>query len=447
MVQAFSALLWQQVVSFWQQRAEQQADLCPQCQQRCERTTHEVTVTVHEQTLRVPMIYFYCRTCRRGDTPLARWLGFERGLCSSLFERELVALSTQMSFHQAAAQMLEQHGQEVNVGKVMRVTYDVAKQALGFLAHRYRQARRDLEQALPDEGIDRVVLTADGGGAPVGRLERPAPEHATKFTPLRHLPQGQRPSTHREMRVIIAHDADGPPRGPRTVDVHLAPLEQPHVSGERMVAVAVLAGFGPRTHLHGVFDMGTWIASQFERVFAGYDLDYVVDEMHVFHYVGEASQGLFPRAKQEAKRVAWYHDQTTALHEGRWASVIDALGKGEQPGVLEARRYLQNHHEHMDYPSVRAAELPSGSGEAEGGIRHLVRKRLDNAGVWCEEHLGPMGALLSLQQSGWWDEFWSWRDLHDRKLFEGRQLGLWERSFRGTGRTQKATEEAPAYAV
>ena len=41
--------------------------------------------------------------------------------------------------------------------------------------------------------------------------------------------------------------------------------------------------------------------------------------------------------------------------------------------VLVAVRYLTNHRKYMDYPSILARDLPIGSGEAESGIRHVIK--------------------------------------------------------------------------
>jgi hypothetical protein len=39
----------------------------------------------------------------------------------------------------------------------------------------------------------------------------------------------------------------------------------------------------------------------------------------------------------------------------------------------------------MDYAGARAAGLPIGSGEVEGGHRHVLQKRLKIAGAWWRE--------------------------------------------------------------
>jgi len=438
LLDALRGALWEGIQAFWKQRAELAAGACATCGRPCERAERAVRVTVSEQTLLVNRVYFYCRSCRRGNAPLAQWLGLHHGQGSAQFERHLVALSAQKSFHQAAAQMIEQHGQVVNAGKAERVTYAVARDALVYLEERHTQAGDVFHGANLPVGVDTLLVTTDGGGAPVGVLQRPprdAGQDPTqppqKTTPKRHLLQGKRQQTHREMRVVIAHALPHEHGEPRCLDVHVAPLDQPDVSGDRMLATARLAGMGTSTHIHGVFDGGTWIKPQFLRVFGDSPHSICLDRPHVIEYLSDAAKALFPDESQQEDQRVWLNDTKEHLQAGTWSTVVQNLRFSEAKDVVAARTYVENHHEDMLYSRYEAEGLPIGSGEAEGAIRHQVRARFDNAGVWREEHLSPMGALLSIRQSGWWEDFWMWRESRDVEAFRARQRGEHKRKFRG----------------
>src|SRR5262249_37178940 len=84
--------LWDGIRAFWKQRAEQVAGHCPTCGHPCECAERTIHVTVSGQSLPVSSVYYYCRSCHRGNSPLANWLGLHRGQASNLFERQLVAL-------------------------------------------------------------------------------------------------------------------------------------------------------------------------------------------------------------------------------------------------------------------------------------------------------------------------------------------------------------------
>jgi hypothetical protein len=422
--------LWNTIIGCWRDLAEQRCARCSACGHACERSSTVTSVLVDGVALSVPSTYFYCRTCKRGCTPVAQWLGLHQGLVSGGIERHVVSLSTRVSFHETVEQMREQHDQVIDVGKIQRMSYAVARDAEVFLQLQRDKAVHNLERKPPRKGVESLIVTADGGGAPVGTLHRPPPEKAKQLTPTRKLPVGTREQTHREMRVMVVH----PPQEhgeQRWVDVHLSVLDHPEVSGERMRALAALAGLGSDTHVHGVFDMGNWIRPQFVQSFGGYKFTICADQMHVLEYLGDAAKALWPQPAQEAEREAWFGAQRGHLRAGRWRTVRDALGDGEQEAVVDAWRYLDNHHEDMNYGQLHAAGWPVGSGEAEGAVRHQIRSRLDNAGVWREEHLPRMGALLSVWESGLWDDFWRWREECDVNAFRERQHGEHKRKFRG----------------
>ena len=99
--------------------------------------------------------------------------------------------------------------------------------------------------------------------------------------------------------------------------------------------------------------------------------------------------------------------------------------------VRAARRYLKKFGNFMDYPAFLEEGLGIGSGAVEGRIRHIIRRRLDVPADWREENVHLMLALLSIRESGLWDEFWQWRDANDRRRFRGRLKGEGLNRFRG----------------
>jgi len=436
--------LWNTTVAFWGELAEQRAARCPDCEHACERSPGTTSVMVAGLTLSVPATYYYCRTCKRGWTPVAQWLGLYRGLVSGGFEYHVVSLSARVSFHEAAKQMDLQHQQRVDVGKVERVTYAVARDAQIFVQLQHDRAVRNLGRMPPRKGVELLLVTTDGGGAPVGVLQRPPPEKAKKFTPVRHLPIGTRAQTHREMRAIVIHGPDE--RGQqRCVDVHLSVLDHPDVSGKRMRAVAAMAGLGSRTHVHGVFDMGTWIRRQFVAVFGDYKQTICADQQHLRTYLKAAASTMF---ETDQERQQWLDEQVGHMRGGRWRSIVEALGSGEQKEVDDARKYIVNHHEDMNkYGQLQALGLPVGSGEAEGAIRHMVRKQYNIGGVWLEAHLPGMGALSSIWESGMWEEFFKWREERDVEAFRARQAGTYRRRFRGDPMGDAADKQSEANAT
>jgi hypothetical protein len=437
--------IWDLVLGALAAAAEQQAGCCPGCGRRCSRDPQNVSVVVRGQTVEVPVVYYYCRRCHRGQAPLRQWLGIHDGSASGSFARALVSLCLLRSFGDGAKEMKEQHGQEVDRTRAERVTYQVAKEAQQYLQERLQQ---DLQRARSIEGatqgVERLTLTADGGAVPVGTLVRPPLEQATEFTEKRKLPKGKREQTHREVRLISVHQPAVLTE--RVMDIHVAPHDHPEVSGERMYVAALRAGLGDHTWVHGVFDMGTWIRLQFQEQFPQKQHTACADIFHVDEYLGEAAHCLFPGDPQQRKDWLstlhqWLKDsdhdlvvQQLLVHQCRPGCRKDDRGDCL---VQVALRYLEHFADYMDYARFIREGLPIGSGEAEGAIRHWIRRRLDVPGVWREDHVQSMCALLTLKASGWWEDFWRWRDQRDIKEFQLRLEGQLKATvFRGAAGRQ-----------
>lgn len=88
-----------------------------------------------------------------------------------------------------------------------------------------------------------------------------------------------------------------------------------------------------------------------------------------------------------------------------WSQVSDP------PQVQEAARaqhgYFSCREELLDYPAIRAAGLPIGTGNAESANLHVVQDRLKGPGkFWGKEHVNPMLALRGAWCSRRWEQAW-----------------------------------------
>lgn len=382
-------------------------------------------------------------------------------MTTAALDRSLTSLSTEMSFGRAAKQMEEQHGHAIDRTLVERRTYAVGEAAMEYLDERRRTLRDDVMDTIGHRpGVERVVVQVDGGGVPVGELKRPGVEDATEWTPVRKLPKGRRPKTKREVRVCMARE-DGVVEA-KAVDLHIAPHNQTEVSGERLYHVALEAGAGDDTHIHCVCDMASWHRNQFEEQFSAHpSRSLCADFYHALEYVSEAGRCLYPDSEL---RKGWLARQAKRLKGGDRQAILADLAAHNcaegacvpndhgECGVRAARRYLKRFGDYMDYPRFREMDLPVGSGAVEGRIRHLVRRRLDVPGDWKEDNLHPMLALISIRESGLWDDFWEWWDERDRVRFRERLRGNGLNRFRGklasptpTGNATERTElDAPS---
>lgn len=431
--------------------AAEVAGKCPSCGLGCEREQKTVRIRTTRRLLSVVVWRYRCRSCRRSRSPVREWLGLESGMTTAGLDRALTALSTQMSFGDSAAQMLEQHGHEVDRTLVERRTYAAGQEAVAYLAERRTERTNAVLDAVGVRpGAERVLTQVDSGGVPVGRLERPARDvndAKQELTPVRKLVKGTRPKAKREVRVVLAWRPGTVEN--KVVDLHIAPLKHPEFTGERMYTAVLEAGMGDNTHVHCTCDMALWQALQFEEQFGAQPSHSLcADFYHTVEYIAGAAKGL----ELDAKTVpAWIAMQARRLKEGQLQAIVADLREhacktgacpktdADKCAVVAAIRYLTRNGKHMDYPRFIADGLPIGSGEVEGRIRHIVRKRLDVPGDWREHNLVLLTALLTIRHSGWWDDFWEWLDERDQKRFQRRLRGEGLNRFRGPRKPRLVT--------
>jgi hypothetical protein len=341
--------------------------------------------------------------------------------------------------------MKEHHNQYVDRTKAERITYQVGREAEIYLKERRINSREKLRAGAHD-AVEQLLFTADGGAVPIGELSRP--KKAKAKTAVRKIPKGKRKIVGREARLICAHGEDS--EAVKIVDCHIAPYEQTHFTGERMLTVAAEAGLGDNTLVHGVFDMGKWIHTQFEEQFNAYEHTACADIMHVAEYLVDAGRVL----AGPDKAFAWGMIQKDKILKGQFDDVFDKLSQHECDGHCEktpggkclvrvAETYLNNNQHYMrDYPQLIARGLPVGSGEAESGIRHIIKKRMSVAGAWEETNASLMLALITVRASDWWDDFWLWRSRRDKKSWQDRQEGKIKIIFRGKRRSIRRKKAA-----
>lgn len=445
-------LLFTMVFERLHARAAEVAGRCSVCGFRCERERRTVRLRTKRCTLELEVWRFRCRSCGTSRCPVRDWLDVESGATTAGLDRALTALSTVMSFGAAAQQMLEHHGHVVDRTLVERRTYAVGRKAVDYLGHRDTKLLQEVMDAVGVRpGAERVFVQVDSGGVPVGKLERPErnPNDAAQpLTPKRKLPVGRRPKSSREVRVVVAW-RPGQVED-KVVNLHLSELKHTEVTGQAMYLAALEAGMGDDTHVHGTMDMAQWQALQFDEQFGAQPkATLCADFYHTLEYIAGAARGLQPEGDE---RKRWLAMQARRLKQEDRTSILADLRKHtcrrgpchktdkDECAVVAATRYLTRNGKYMTYRAFIAEELPIGSGEVEGRIRHIVRRRLDVSGDWREEHLPLFTALLTIRHSGWWDDFWDWLDEQDRKRFQRRPLGERRNRFRGPRKPRLVTD-------
>ena len=92
--------------------------------------------------------------------------------------------------------------------------------------------------------------------------------------------------------------------------------------------------------------------------------------------------------------------------------------------LFVAINYLQRNRRYMSYDECLANGYPIGSGVVEGACRHLVKDRMELAGMrWRTDGAQAMLDLRSAFLNGDWEAFQQHRiKINNRKLYPEREL-------------------------
>jgi hypothetical protein len=308
--------------------------------------------------------------------PFAARHGLRHRGASLRLTRALVDFGAEQSFARAAQSVREHYGVEVSLWRTRSATLQHARACAG------------IAQSAPAQVAARLITQMDGSMIPVVKTKTGSVDRRTT-----------RQVYWREARLCLAR-GEG-----KTGAVYGVTLAGPQVAGELWREVAVKAGLGTATRVHGVGDGAPWIAEQFNAQF-GAQGDYLLDFYHVSEYLAKA-------APQGPAGRGWLKRQQGHLLKSRPGPTLQSLsrrlecpGEKEQP-VRTAHRYLTERREQLDYAAAQASGLPIGSGEIESGHRHVIQRRLKLAGAWWKEsNAEAMLGLRAQRASGLWESYW-----------------------------------------
>lgn len=320
------------------------------------------------------------RLGRRGAVlrPFCVRVGVEPRGSSRRLQRAMVDFGAEESFARAAHSMHEHYGLDVSVGRVRRQS----------LIHGAQLSAMRVPP--PKECAATVVTQLDGSMIPIVKVSAQSPDQR----------QGKE-LLWREVRLCLAREKQS------VTPIYGATLGSVGVAGELWRQTAQAAGAGAQTKVHGVGDGADWITTQFREQF-GDQGNYLLDFWHVSEYLAGAATIIDPK-----KAVEWRHRQQGRLLENKSNQVIRALASHVEPAdqkeapVRTAHRYLSERTGQLDYAGARAASLPIGSGEVEGGHRHVIQERLKLTGCWWKQsNAQAMLGLRVARANSLWDTYW-----------------------------------------
>jgi hypothetical protein len=161
----------------------------------------------------------------------------------------------------------------------------------------------------------------------------------------------------------------------------------------------------------------------------------ILDLLHVLERLWKVAWCLFEEGQQKAEAEKWVEDRLRMLLDGKVGHVIGGLRQTLTKRKLRGSRrktmrevigYFDGNRSRMRYDEYLAAGYPIGSGVIEGACRHLVKDRLERAGMrWQPDGAQAMLDLRATYLNGEWDTFWAYRvEREDDRLYRKlRQIG------------------------
>lgn len=353
------------------------------------------------------------------------------------------ALAAEQAFGQVNVTIERMLGLKQSVDSLERGNHDMAEQATPF------RLNRPLPPA--DEEGEIFVTGADGKGVVMRRgPDDPAPAayrtKGDKASQKRMATVGTVYSVDRHVRtaeeVVAALFRDGsPPEGKRPQPQHKqvwASLPQADVPVSGMEAVFVwmmweLCRRNPGRAKEVIYlsdgQESLWDAK--ERYLGGRCRVGILDLLHVTPRLWKAAHVFY--AEKSAAAEAFVRERLLRILRGQVAGVVhglrvmggqQTLTAAKQKTLCEVCNYLEKNQERMRYDEYLAAGYPIASGVIEGACRHLVKDRMERAGMhWMIAGAQAMLEVRSVYLSGQWEEYQAYRiDQETQRLYPHRAL-------------------------
>lgn len=301
---------------------------------------------------------------------------------SARLQRLVVSFACDHSLSKASSRVLEHHGVEVCESAVDRMLAEHAARAASL-------SPSAPAGTLHTQGSQTILTGADGTMIPTWTYQDDAADR-----------RKAKRREFREMRLFVARE-----KGSQSSSYAggFVDMEQAAACWSHCVK---LAGWSPRTYIHGVFDGADWIRRRFEEQFGAHG-DWLVDFFHLGEYLAEASKGAclgedwLSSAMSRTKRS----ELSETIRDLR-ENLEDEGVPDEDAPVRSALRYIVNRAEHLDYASAIERDLPIGSGLTEGAHRHVLHPKLKVPGAWLPSKAHDIAQLIFVRENQRWEDFW-----------------------------------------
>lgn len=323
-------------------------------------------------------------------TTVARLLGLTQAVDSlERMNQEMAALATTCVLNQPAP---------AHEGEVLVLSADQK----GIVMRRPADAPAAKAHRTKGDKASRKRMATVGTVYSVDRYQRTAAEVVAALFHDRAEPTPRPQPQHKEVWASLPR-AEAPGSGTEAVFAWM--VGELHLRGRGQDKPLIFLSDGQETLWQARAD---WLP---ERVVGILDLLHVTPRLwkaaHVFHQEGSRAAEAFVR------------ERLLRVLQGKAAGVVRGLrematkrgltGAGQQ-ALAAVCRYLEQNLGRMRYDEYLAAGYPIASGAVEGACRHLVKDRMERAGMhWTIPGAQAMLDVRSIYVSGHWDEYQVYR--------------------------------------
>lgn len=283
-----------------------------------------------------------------------------------------------------------------------------------------------------------LVVQADGKGVPMVQLPLQKP-------PLR-LGRGQKRTKKKEAVVTSLYTIAPYLRTP--ADVHAALMHeerQPALAARpRPIAKELRASLegkavalqllrqraalreGPQLqHRVALSDGAESLQDQLQEVFPAHTL--VLDIIHASEYLWDTATALLGETSPE--RTPWVSAKLLLVLQGQVATVLSQLAQEaakpewtavQRKAIQRTMGYYERNQAHMRYDEYLAKGWPIGTGVVEGACGHLVKDRMEQAGMrWTQSGAQAMLDLRAVRLNGDWEAYWQFHQQQQHQRLYG----------------------------
>jgi hypothetical protein len=374
--------------------------------------------------------YFYTSDAG-GLCPLDADLSLPKRCYSDLLRDWMAYDTTDGAYRETCTTIQRILGLDPSILSLQRIVADDARDVAAFYDH--------LPETAPATPLGTILVAqADGKGVPMvqppvtttpvrlGKGQKRTKKKEAIVTALYTIAPYHR--TPQDVLAALLHDPRRPDevQRPRPVQKELrATLDGKAIAVGRLAQRAALREGKHILSRVALTDGAEPLQAQMQVQLPTYTL--VLDIIHVADYLWDSATALVGETSPE--RTPWVRRHLERILSGQTAAVITALEHlAKQPdrtatqvaALRKTINYYQRNLPYMQYDVYLARGWPIGTGVVEGACGHLVKDRMEQAGMrWTKAGAQAMLDLRAVRLSGDWDAYWAFHRQKEHERLYG----------------------------